>query len=366
MESLPGELFGEIVDHCRLIDRFRISKIDRSFRSSTEAKVKRVCLSELERSFLDGDILSLIRSLKATTRFPGSVEVLIWMAHYSGFSELIVLIDHRIVIFYGGSYIEGIGNYAGIHGACLGGHLDLVKELVSKGVTPSDRYRGYSLDGALLSQKMKIMEGANNHQEFYFAMACRNGSPGLVDYLISIDEQDVRELSAGIFEACEMGHFDLVVKLIGRFKTQYPLIGLTSWVLKRSLYKAAAGSQDMIFNYLLLENPTVKDDPTWVNNFCNIACENATPDFVQRYVLSVPIDRWDLNQGMVAACRNGNLAVVTLLFESELGYKINRFDDFLIAGTENPKKNKKEIIELIIEKGRRAGHKFGLPTAHQA
>jgi hypothetical protein len=134
----------------------------------------------------------------------------------------------------------------GLFGACKGGHLDIVKLMISKGANDWNYgLRGACRGGHLDIVKLMISKGSegllNWNDGLYYA--CIGGHLDIVKIMISKGIEGLSDWNYGLYNACLGGHLGIIKLMISKGADEW------SWGLEG----ACAGGHLKIVNLMILK-----------------------------------------------------------------------------------------------------------------
>jgi len=154
--DLPLEIVNEIILLVPLIDRFRVSKVCRQFKTLCyQRQIKITTFQELRQAVYDGDIINILNSSIAWEgqMFPELIQGyymddaicgIFMQACYDGYLEIV-----QFLIYKGIDYFDH-----GLENACLGGHIEIVQLMINNG---ADNWDG-AFCNAYKNGNIKIIE----------------------------------------------------------------------------------------------------------------------------------------------------------------------------------------------------------------
>ena len=224
----------------------------------------------------------------------------------------------------------------GLLGACMGGHMDIVKLVIEKGA--------YDWNNGL-------------------RYACLKGYIDIVELMINKGAIYV----FGMYNACRAGHRDIINMLIEKH-TKRPniAISLSSNFFNYGLNGACRGGHVDIIK-LIIEKGSM--GPAHEHSFnANIwrralysVCKSGNIDAVVLIIVKgrSSLSKIDIDYGFILACKKGNLNVVKLMvYSNVVALDIKNLHNGLHAGCEN---GHIDIVRFMIELFEKFMHACGMP-----
>ncbi len=173
MELLPADVVGEIVDRLERSDYIHTSLVNKVFRRFSLLKIKLITTQdELDDACQTGDLLSIVSSPCKEYNWNRGL----FNACLGGYLNIVGLMISK-----------GANDWNnGLSGACLGGHLPIIELMISKGV---------------------------NNWNWGLYNACQGGHLPIVELMIS---KGANEWNNGLYHACLGGHVPIVGLMISK------------------------------------------------------------------------------------------------------------------------------------------------------
>ena len=237
ISDLPQEIINEIILLVPLIDLFRVSKVCHQFKKLAYFRQTTITTeTEYQEAAEKGDILSLINcslpywnlSVWCAACTEGHMDIVQFLlAKYTtdknekflhqckeGNMDIIKYMRHKgdNVLNIGLSdACEGKLRLPGNASHPLGGHMEIVQFLISKGANDWNNGLYYSCRGGHMDMVQLMIEKGADEWNVGFDGACEGGHMNIVQFMI---EKGADEWNWGLRYACYGGHMDIIHLMI--------------------------------------------------------------------------------------------------------------------------------------------------------